>query len=351
MLINPFVTRGRFSFVRESRADLFRTSLLPQCCFNRFPGCRRNPRFDFAALSSLRQLPGFVGAVAAPRTVPFQFASKGGFVDAQGSGDSRLRPPRVDLIPLLRNKMLILQATLSWRHVREKSNFLLLRNFLELHLLLEFKVYLNKYTEQVYTQREQTTMPNSEIHEVTQLLLAWNEGNPGALDRLMPLMYDELHRMARRYMRQERVGHTLQATALINEAYVRLIDAQAVQWQNRAHFLGIAAQLMRRILVDFARERGYQKRGGGAQQVSLEEALIVSAGLGEDFVVLDEALSALSALDQRKGRVVEMRFFAGLTEKEIAEVLSISEETVRRDWRFAKTWLRRYLTEGPPRER
>ena len=167
----------------------------------------------------------------------------------------------------------------------------------------------------------------------------------------MPLMYDELHRMARRYMRQERVGHTLQATALINEAYVRLIDAQAVQWQNRAQFLGIAAQLMRRILVDFARERGYQKRGGGAQQVSLEEALIVSPGLGEDFVILDEALSALSALDQRKGRVVEMRFFAGLTEKEIAEVLSISEETVRRDWRFAKTWLRRYLTEGPPRER
>ena len=194
-------------------------------------------------------------------------------------------------------------------------------------------------------------MPNSEIHEVTQLLLAWNEGKSGALDQLMPLMYDELHRMARRYMRQERVGHTLQATALINEAYVRLIDAQAVQWKNRAQFLGIAAQLMRRILVDFARERGYQKRGGGAQQVSLEEALIVSAGLGEDFVVLDEALSALSALDQRKGRVVEMRFFAGLTEKEIAEVLSISEETVRRDWRFAKTWLRRYLTEGPPRER
>lgn len=194
-------------------------------------------------------------------------------------------------------------------------------------------------------------MPNSEIHEVTQLLLAWNEGKSGALDQLMPLMYDELHRMARRYMRQERVGHTLQATALINEAYVRLIDAQAVQWKNRAQFLGIAAQLMRRILVDFARERGYQKRGGGAQQVSLEEALIVSAGLGEDFVVLDEALSALSALDQRKGRVVEMRFFAGLTEKEIAEVLSISEETVRRDWRFAKTWLRRYLTEGPPSER
>lgn len=194
-------------------------------------------------------------------------------------------------------------------------------------------------------------MPNSEIHEVTQLLLAWNEGKSGALDQLMPLVYDELHRMARRYMRQERVGHTLQATALINEAYVRLIDAQAVQWQNRAQFLGIAAQLMRRILVDFARERGYQKRGGGAQQVSLEEALIISPGLGEDFVVLDEALSALSALDQRKGRVVEMRFFAGLTEKEIAEVLSISEETVRRDWRFAKTWLRRYLTEGPSRER
>ncbi len=194
-------------------------------------------------------------------------------------------------------------------------------------------------------------MPNSEIHEVTQLLLAWNEGKSGALDQLMPLVYDELHRMARRYMRQERVGHTLQATALINEAYVRLIDAQAVQWKNRAQFLGIAAQLMRRILVDFARERGYQKRGGGAQQVSLEEALIVSPGLGEDFVILDEALSALSALDQRKGRVVEMRFFAGLTEKEIAEVLSISEETVRRDWRFAKTWLRRYLTEGPPRER
>ncbi|MBL8208678.1 MAG: sigma-70 family RNA polymerase sigma factor [Blastocatellia bacterium] len=188
-------------------------------------------------------------------------------------------------------------------------------------------------------------MQNTQTHEVTQLLLAWNAGEGTALERLIPLVYEELRRMARRYMRQERVGHTLQATALINEAYVRLIDAQAVQWQNRAQFFGIAAQLMRRILVDFARERGYQKRGGGAQQVSLEEAMVLGAGQDENFVALDEALSALAKLDERKCRIVEMRFFARLTEEEIAGALGLSEKTVRRDWRFAKTWLRRYLTE------
>lgn len=189
-------------------------------------------------------------------------------------------------------------------------------------------------------------MPEAEAHEITRLLLAWNEGHADVLDRLMPLVYDELRRIARRQMRRERAGHTLQTTALIHEAYVRLIDAHAVSWQGRAHFFGLAAQAMRRILVDFARERDAQKRGGAAQQVSLDEVMTVTPGLDEDFVALDEALRALADADERKCRVVEMRFFAGLTEQEIAAVLNLSEETVRRDWRLAKAWLRRYLTGG-----
>jgi RNA polymerase sigma factor (TIGR02999 family) len=146
-------------------------------------------------------------------------------------------------------------------------------------------------------------------------------------------------------MRNERAGHTLQTSALINEAYMRLIDAQQVHWQNRAHFFGIAAQLMRRVLVDFARSRGYKKRGGGTFQVSLDETMVITRERGEDLVALDEALNALSELDERKGRVVEMRFFGGLSEKEIAEALAVSQETVRRDWRMAKSWLRRRLSE------
>jgi RNA polymerase sigma factor (TIGR02999 family) len=190
-------------------------------------------------------------------------------------------------------------------------------------------------------------MPIAASHEVTQLLMAWNDGDQSALERLIPLVHAELHRIARRYMRNERAGHTLQTSALINEAYLRLIDAQQVHWQNRAHFFGIAAQLMRRVLVDFARSRGYKKRGGGALQVSLDETMVITKERGEDLVALDEALSALSELDERKGRVVEMRFFGGLSEKEIAEALTVSQETVRRDWRLAKSWLRRRLSETP----
>ncbi|HXI90018.1 MAG TPA: sigma-70 family RNA polymerase sigma factor [Blastocatellia bacterium] len=188
-------------------------------------------------------------------------------------------------------------------------------------------------------------MPIAASHEVTQLLMAWNDGDQSALERLIPLVHAELHRIARRYMRNERAGHMLQTSALINEAYMRLIDAQQVHWQNRAHFFGIAAQLMRRVLVDFARSRSYKKRGGGAFQVSLDETMVITKERGEDLVALDEALSALSELDERKGRVVEMRFFGGLSEKEIAEALTVSPETVRRDWRLAKSWLRRRLSE------
>jgi RNA polymerase sigma-70 factor (ECF subfamily) len=191
-------------------------------------------------------------------------------------------------------------------------------------------------------------MSKPQSHEVTQLLLAWNEGDRAALDRLIPLVHVELRRLARSYMRRERTGHTLQTTALINEAYLRLVDAQRVPWQNRAHFYGVAAQLMRRILVDFARERNYQKRGGGAHRVAFEEGLAVSASSDPDVVALDEALRALEKVDARKARVVEMRFFGGLSEKEIAAALDVSPETVRRDWRLAKSWLLRWLSEGMP---
>jgi RNA polymerase sigma-70 factor (ECF subfamily) len=181
-------------------------------------------------------------------------------------------------------------------------------------------------------------------HEVTQLLLAWSEGDKQAFDRLVPLVYDELRRLARNYMRKERAGQTLQTTALIYEAYVRLIDANRVEWQNRAHFFGVAARLMRQILVGFARERGSQKRGGGARRVSLDEAMIIDEGRDEDLVALDEALDALGQFDARKAQVVEMRYFGGLTEEEIAETLNVSPETVRRDWRLARSWLRQRLS-------
>jgi RNA polymerase sigma factor (TIGR02999 family) len=189
-------------------------------------------------------------------------------------------------------------------------------------------------------------MPTPASHEVTRLLLVWSGGDRSALDRLISLVHAELHGVAKRYMRRERAGHTLQTTALINEAYVRLINVQEVRWQNRAHFFAIAARLMRRILVDFARERGYQKRGGAACRVELDEALMVSQGPDEDLVALDEALSALAVIDARKGRVVELRFFGGLNIEETAEALKVSPETVRRDWRLAKSWLLRRLSEG-----
>ena len=185
------------------------------------------------------------------------------------------------------------------------------------------------------------------VHEITDLLVAWNDGEPTALEQLVPLVDAELRRLARIYMRRERAGHTLQTTALINEAYVRLIDARRIQWQNRAHFYGLAARLMRRILVDFSRERNYQKRGGGTYQITFDERLAITCTEDPDLLALDEALSELARVDERKAQVVEMRFFGGLTEKETAIALSVSPETARRDWRLAKSWLLRKLSEKP----
>jgi RNA polymerase sigma factor (TIGR02999 family) len=176
------------------------------------------------------------------------------------------------------------------------------------------------------------------------LLLAWSRGDEEALNRLIPLVYDELRRLAHHYMRQERASHTLQSTALVHEVYERLIDSQHVQWHNRAHFFAIAAQLMRRVLVDFARSRKYLKRGGQLSKVSLDEALTVSQERGPDLVALDDAMNALATVDRRKSTVVELRFFGGLTVEETAEVLRVSPETVMRDWRLAKVWLLRELS-------
>jgi RNA polymerase sigma factor (TIGR02999 family) len=165
----------------------------------------------------------------------------------------------------------------------------------------------------------------------------------------MPLVYEELRRLATHYMKGERAGHTLQATALVNEAYMRLIEVRQIQWQNRAHFFAMAATLMRRILVDSARARGYQKRGGGAPMVSLDEALVVPSGPANNLVALDEALTALANVDQRKSRVVEMRYFGGLSLEETAEALHVSRDTVKRDWKMAKLWLLRELRGVEPR--
>ena len=182
-------------------------------------------------------------------------------------------------------------------------------------------------------------------HGVTELLLAWGQGDQAALDKLVPLVYDELYRLAKRYMARERTGHTLQTTALVNEAYLRLVDLKSVRWQNRAHFFAISAQVMRRILVDFARSRNYQKRGGGARQVSFDEALNVSRQQEADLVALDDALNTLAAVDERKSKVVELKFFGGLSVEETAHVLKVSEDTVMRDWKMAKVWLLREMSE------
>ena len=179
--------------------------------------------------------------------------------------------------------------------------------------------------------------------EVTRLLIAWGNGDQGALDELLPLVYQELHRLAHRHLGRERGGHTLQTTALVHEAYLRLIDQKEAQWQNRAHFFAVAATLMRRILVDHARARQYQKRGGGAQQVTFDEALEVSDERAAEVVALDEALTALAEFDERKSRLVELRFFGGLSIEETAEVLQVSPGTVMRDWTLAKTWLQRQI--------
>jgi RNA polymerase sigma factor (TIGR02999 family) len=184
-----------------------------------------------------------------------------------------------------------------------------------------------------------TTRPGA----VTELLRAWSDGDDAALERLTPLVEAELHRLARAYMGRERREHTLQPTALVNEAFLRLADARRVRWQDRAHFLGIAARLMRRVLVDHARARGYRKRGGGAQRVTLHEAVVASPDRALDVVALDRALEALAAVDDRKSQIIELRFFGGLSVEETAKVLGVSPDTVKRDWRLAKLWLLREL--------
>lgn len=181
--------------------------------------------------------------------------------------------------------------------------------------------------------------------DVTQLLKAWSNGEQEALDRLIPLVYHELHRLAHRYMGRERSVHTLQSTALVHEAYERLIHLKDMSWQNRAHFFAVSAQVMRRILVDYARSRRYRKRGGEWRQVPLNEAVAVFRDRRTDIVALDDALQALARIDPRKSRMVEMRFFGGLSIKETADVLSVSEDTVLRDWRLAKVWLLRELSQ------
>ncbi len=186
-----------------------------------------------------------------------------------------------------------------------------------------------------------STSPRSQ--RPTELLLAWGRGETRAFDQLVPLVHHELHRLASRYMARERPDHTLQASALVNEAYVRLIRLKHIRWQDRAHFFAMSARVMRRILVDFARARRNQARGGGVPKVSLDEALIVSSGRKQDLVALDDALVALEAVHPRKSQVVDLRFFGGLSLEETAEALQVSIDTVKRDWRFAKLWLLREL--------
>ncbi len=191
-------------------------------------------------------------------------------------------------------------------------------------------------------------MAPTSTHEVTQLLKAWTTGDEQALEKLTPLVYEQLHRAAQHYMAGQRSGHILQATALVNEVYLQLIDCGQMNWQDRAHFFAMSAHLMRRILIDFARSRGSQKRGGGALQISLDEAPSVGSEPDPNLVALDDALKALAAVDERESKVVELRFFGGLSVKETAEVLKVSEETVQRDWRLAKMWLLREMSKGNP---
>jgi RNA polymerase sigma factor (TIGR02999 family) len=175
--------------------------------------------------------------------------------------------------------------------------------------------------------------------EVSQLLIAWGNGDQAALERLIPLVYKELHRMAARYMRRESPGHTLQTSGLVNEAYLKLVDQKNVRWQNRAHFFGVASQLMRRILVDHARRHARIKRGGATQMLSLDETAIISYDRAAEFIALDDALTCLAEMDPMKSRIVEMKFFGGLNFEEVAEVEKVSSRTIRREWRKAKAWL------------
>ncbi|MGA2099406.1 MAG: sigma-70 family RNA polymerase sigma factor [Candidatus Acidiferrum sp.] len=183
----------------------------------------------------------------------------------------------------------------------------------------------------------------SNPNQITQLLRSWSQGDSHALEQLMPLVYNELHRMAQRYMSDEASGHTLQPTALVNEAYLRLVRGAQAEWQGRSHFFAVSAQVMRHILVDWARSRQAGKRGSGAPVLELNENLAIPMPSGSDLIAIDDALKALAQVDPRKSQIVELRFFGGLTVEEIAEVLRVSEETVHRDWRLAKSWLRREL--------
>ena len=187
---------------------------------------------------------------------------------------------------------------------------------------------------------------SQDSHEVTQLLLQWSNGDKAALDKLVPLIYDELRRLARHYMSRERPGNTLQTTALVNEAYLRLINRKHVHWQNRAHFFAIAAQLMRSILVDHARSHAYAKRGGGARKIALDDAMAVSQQRAADVVALDDALKKLAEIDPEQSRIVEMKFFGGLTIEESAEVMGLSPATIKREWSTAKAWLYHELSKN-----
>jgi RNA polymerase sigma factor (TIGR02999 family) len=187
-------------------------------------------------------------------------------------------------------------------------------------------------------------MEEQGTQDVTTLLQAWTGGDQNARDQLLPVLYDELRRTARAYMRRERSGHTLQTTALVNEAFLRLVDIHQVQWRDRVHFLTMAAQLMRRILVDHARRRGYLKRGGGESPVPLDESAFISPGRNSHLALIDDALNALAKRDTRKAKVVEMRFFGGLSVEETAAALNVSTQTVMRDWSLAKAWLRREMS-------
>jgi RNA polymerase sigma-70 factor (ECF subfamily) len=208
-------------------------------------------------------------------------------------------------------------------------------------------VYNPGSLQNLFVSCDRRTMPQSSSENVTGLLIDWSNGDQTAYERLVPLVYAELHRLAHRYMRRERADHTLQTTALVNEAYVRLVDQKRTLWQNRAQFFGICAELMRRILVDYARQQQYQKRGGGAQRVTLEETSQVTEEKTADLVALDEALTRLAEFDPRKARVVELRFFGGLNVEETAEVMGIHANTVIRDWSAARSWLYKAVTSEP----
>lgn len=189
-------------------------------------------------------------------------------------------------------------------------------------------------------------MTKTAPEEVSQLLKKWSNGDEAALDKVMPIVYQELRRLAHHYMRKERPGHTLQTTALVNEAYMRLAKYKKMRWQSRAHFFAVAAQVMRRILVDQARSKNFAKRGDGAEKISLDETAVVSAGRSAEVIAVDDALTELESWDPRKGRIVELRFFGGLNIEETAEVLKVSPTTVQREWRSAKAWLYKAIREG-----